>query len=80
MKCHVTLDRTSLASSYFYMTRISQDDLTAEAWTACGATVFFFFFFPLHGAEGKSQASMSSNDRLNDRLIDSSTIMTLFEH
>ena len=59
------------------MTRISQDDLTAEAWTACGATVFFFFF-PSRFMErkGKSQASMSSNDRL----IDSSTIMTLFEH
>ena len=51
VKCHVTSDRTSLASSYFYTTRISQDDLTAEAWTACGATVFFFFSFPLHGAE-----------------------------
>ena len=57
------------------MYRISQDDLTAEAWTACGATVFFFSSRFMK-RKGKSQASMSSNDRL----IDSSTIMTLFEH
>ena len=58
------------------MTRISQDDLTAEAWTACGATVLFFFPSRFMERKGKSQASMSSNDRL----IDSSAIMTLFEH